>query len=437
MLSSIKGLCSWDMLRGEVGIRDRSLILLVAFSMFVAELLIVSAFIVSSYNIFTSVQLYALHNFGVFVLVLSPLLLVQQVGKSLKESEDRYRTTFERTGTAMLIIEENTIISKVNEEFERISGYTKKEIEGKVSWTQLVHSDDLKDMQKYHLYRRGMSDAPKKYEFRAIDKKGNIRDVFITVDVLPGAKQSVASLIDITHLKKLNKLLKALSEINELVSREKYPNFVLKTTSEKLNSVYESVLTSIRDGENLIPIESKGVDKEAALEFIYTCPSIISAMKGKSSIIELDNQNQSCKHCALGSHNYALSIPLIHKETHHGVITIHSKSRFSESEIILLEKLSSNIAFAFSAYQVAKERKKAFDQLAVNLMQFETSADRLRNPLAVISSALELKSEMETGRILSIVEENVERIKNELDILRKQEINTYKLTELEQVDKSI
>lgn len=426
MLKSMRKLCRGSILHREVCIKDRSLILFVASSMFVAELLIISVLIVSSYNIFSSVQLYALHNFGIFVLILSPLLILHQVGKRLRESEERYKTTFERTGTAMLIIDENTVISKVNEEFERLSGFKKEEIEGKVSWTQLVHLDDLKNMQKYHLDRRSSGSAPKKYEFRAIDKKGNIKDIFITVDVLPGTNQSVASLLDITHLKKLNKLLKALSEINELVAREKYPNFVLKTASEKLNTVYEGVLTSIMVDEKLIPVDAEG--KKTFSGFISNCPSIIEAMKGNSSISKVNHQ--SCKKCPIESYNYVISIPLVHKRTRHGVITIHSKSEFSEGEIMLLKKLSSNIAFALSSYQVAKERKKAFDQLAVNLMQFETSADRLRNPLAVISSALELKSELETGRILDIVEENVERIKNELNLLRKQEINTFNLTEL-------
>ena len=51
--------------------------------------------------------------------------------EALKESENRYRAIFETTGAATLIVEEDTIISLVNNEFEKITGYARDEIEGK------------------------------------------------------------------------------------------------------------------------------------------------------------------------------------------------------------------------------------------------------------------------------------------------------------------
>jgi PAS domain-containing protein len=64
----------------------------------------------------------------------------------LKSSENKYKAIFENTGTATIILEENTIISLANEKFETLTGYTKEEIEGKKSWTEFV-KDDLKRMQ--------------------------------------------------------------------------------------------------------------------------------------------------------------------------------------------------------------------------------------------------------------------------------------------------
>ena len=56
----------------------------------------------------------------------------------LRQSEEKYRTLFETTGTATIIIEDDTTISLANKEFENLSGYTKEEIEGKKSWTDFV-----------------------------------------------------------------------------------------------------------------------------------------------------------------------------------------------------------------------------------------------------------------------------------------------------------
>ncbi len=67
----------------------------------------------------------------------------RRVEAELKESEDRYRTIFENTGTAMIIFEEDTTIVLANRGFERISGYMRSEIVGKKSWIEFVVEEDL------------------------------------------------------------------------------------------------------------------------------------------------------------------------------------------------------------------------------------------------------------------------------------------------------
>lgn len=63
---------------------------------------------------------------------------------------DIYRTIFENTCTAISIVDENTVISLVNTEFELLSGYSKEEIEGKKSWTEFVGQKDLARLKNYH-----------------------------------------------------------------------------------------------------------------------------------------------------------------------------------------------------------------------------------------------------------------------------------------------
>ncbi|MBU1017747.1 PAS domain S-box protein [Patescibacteria group bacterium] len=128
--------------------------------------------------------------------------------KALGESESKYRTIFENTGSATIIIQEDTTIFLVNTEFEKISGYPKREIEGKKSWKDFFHKDDLKRMIEYHRLRRiDHKKAPRNYEARLVDRKGNIRDIFITVDLIPGTKSSVASFLDISERKKMSEFL--------------------------------------------------------------------------------------------------------------------------------------------------------------------------------------------------------------------------------------
>ena len=120
----------------------------------------------------------------------------------LQQSENLYRTIFENTGTATIIIEEDTIISLVNTEFEKMTGYSKEDWEGKRSWTEFVARKDVERMRRYHYLRRDDANAaPRNYEFSLIDSWERVRDFFLTVAMIPGTKKSVASLADMTEQK--------------------------------------------------------------------------------------------------------------------------------------------------------------------------------------------------------------------------------------------
>jgi len=74
-------------------------------------------------------------------------------------------------------------------------------------------------MKKHHYSRREeSSSAPKSYEFRFLNRSGSIRDILLTIDMIPKSKKSVAALLDITELKqngnKIRKSEKMLREQN-------------------------------------------------------------------------------------------------------------------------------------------------------------------------------------------------------------------------------
>ncbi len=132
----------------------------------------------------------------------------KKVENNLLESEIKYRAVFENTGTAMIIIEEDTAISLANAEAEKISGYSRKEIEGKMKWTEFVMEEDVGKMQYFHSLRRNDPEAaPGNYELRLIDKYGNIKQISLTIAMIPGTKKSIASIIDITDRKQAGKKL--------------------------------------------------------------------------------------------------------------------------------------------------------------------------------------------------------------------------------------
>ncbi|NWF75432.1 MAG: PAS domain S-box protein [Nitrospirae bacterium] len=168
----------------------------------------------------------------------------RQTIKALKESENLYRTIFENTGTAMVIINEDTRIALSNIEVEKIFGYKKDELEGKKSWTEIVVKEDIDRLMEYHRLRRIKSDlAPRSYETKIIDKHGNIRDVYVNATLIPETKQTLASLIDITERKKmedeLKRRVKELEDFYEMAIGRELRMIELKEEIERLKEELE------------------------------------------------------------------------------------------------------------------------------------------------------------------------------------------------------
>ncbi len=128
---------------------------------------------------------------------------------ALKQSEGLYRTIFENTATSNIIVSEDTIIHLANTNFETMTGYSKSELEGKMSWTFFVVKEDLERMKRYHKMRRfEPGSAPSNYEFRYTNRNGEVRDLYMSVAVIPGTKDSVASMIDITERNRAEEALR-------------------------------------------------------------------------------------------------------------------------------------------------------------------------------------------------------------------------------------
>jgi PAS domain S-box-containing protein len=133
--------------------------------------------------------------------------------EALRQSESRYRTIFENSGTAIIVVEEDTTISFVNTKFETLSGYARHEIEGRKSWTEFAVQEDLERMLMQHRLRRVDRNASQKYyEFRFKGRNGQIRDIALSADVIPGTMTSIASLLDITDQKQAGEALRKSEE---------------------------------------------------------------------------------------------------------------------------------------------------------------------------------------------------------------------------------
>jgi DNA-binding CsgD family transcriptional regulator len=126
-------------------------------------------------------------------------------------------------------------------------------VEGKKNWTEYILKEDLERVIGYHRLRRIDPEAsPRNYEFRYVDRKGRLRDVYATVALMPGTKKTVLSLLDITERKRAEKSLRAMAE--ELQSKTRTLEemnaalrVLLKQRENDKNELEERVLASVKE----------------------------------------------------------------------------------------------------------------------------------------------------------------------------------------------
>jgi len=121
--------------------------------------------------------------------------------KILSDLNFRYQAIFNSTGTATMVVEEDTTIQAANNECFSVTGYTPAELLGQ-KWIRFVAPECLEEMLKNHQIRRDQPDrAPKKYQVKLVDKLGRIRDAILDISMITGTKQTIVSILDISQQK--------------------------------------------------------------------------------------------------------------------------------------------------------------------------------------------------------------------------------------------
>lgn len=157
----------------------------------------------------------------------------KQAKKQLKNSEARYKSIFESTGTATLIVDEDTTILLANNECLEMFGYDPASLI-KQKWTQFVAPESLKKMLRNHNLRRQNPDlATNKYEVKLLNRIGDKRDVILHVKMITDTLHSVVSIMDITEHKKAEvQIEKYKSELEEYFENDISADYVVSASGE-------------------------------------------------------------------------------------------------------------------------------------------------------------------------------------------------------------
>lgn len=139
---------------------------------------------------------------------------------ALRESERRYRTIFEITGSATAILDGEGIILLANAEVEPLFGYAPRELEGKVHWSTFIPPDERpRVFEFWRLLHENPAWASQRFEARLVDRQGRIRFGIISAKLIPGTRNCVISIADITDLKRADEKLRMSENLYRTIFR--------------------------------------------------------------------------------------------------------------------------------------------------------------------------------------------------------------------------
>lgn len=161
--------------------------------------------------------------------------------EKLKQSERRYRAIFENSGSPMAIFEEDKTISLVNEKMEKLTGYNKEELEGKMKWPKFVSDSDVDRMEDFHEKRReNGEDIPNLYNFTLINRFGDAREMLLQVGMIPGTGKSIVSLTDVTKKRKRFGALRESQEAFRLLFENSHDAVALINPEGKCDGINDN-----------------------------------------------------------------------------------------------------------------------------------------------------------------------------------------------------
>ncbi len=201
----------------------------------------------------------------------------KQIEEELRESEEKYRSVFENSGSPSVIVDEDLTISMANLKFEQLIGYSRLEIENTMKFSDFIADEDLDKMKRYHAELKNNDEqARTEYECKIVDHDGSKKNIAIKLGILPHMNRFIASFFDITESKKAEAILK---EKESLLRRE---NSLLKSSmqkrygfgnivgkSEAMQAVYNAIVEAANSDANVIIYGESGTGKELVSRAIH------------------------------------------------------------------------------------------------------------------------------------------------------------------------
>jgi len=135
--------------------------------------------------------------------------------EAVKESEEKFRSVVENSHEGIFIIDNVYKFSYVNDEFCKMSGYSRKDLIG-VDFRQFLEKKSKNKVAERYKKRQLGGEIQKRYEFDIVTKKGEIRTLEISAGILKNTSGVVSTVGQVLDVTERNRNLKSLQEHDAL-----------------------------------------------------------------------------------------------------------------------------------------------------------------------------------------------------------------------------
>jgi PAS domain S-box-containing protein len=324
----------------------------------------------------------------------------KRIEDALRRERERYLTVFANTGSGTAVIERDTTMSLVNEEFARMVGYTREEIEGKMSSMDFIVEEDRPRLLDYHWRRReDPFNAPRDYEYTMLTRSGEKRQCRAIISMVPDTNESIVSIMDLTEFKRMRR---------EIATRD-------EELARILNEI-DIQVWYINDPETY------GLTNRARREFLGVSQEEIEGKK-IHDIVQLEDEVESCLQG--------------NRKTFKGKVVVgeewvtDSKGR-STCQLVMKTPLldeDGKVSQVFCTATDITERKRMEDALRItnekmNLMVSVTRHD-IMNQIGVIKGYLDLMKEeqdLTSSEYMRRILDALDRVERHLNFTKEVEV---------------
>ena len=327
--------------------------------------------------------------------------------KALYESEQRFRELADLLPQTVFELDEKGNLVFVNRIAFDSFRYTEEDLEDGLTVFQMVVPEDRVRVME-HIQRILCGEDIGGIEYNAQRKDETTFPIIIYASpIIQGAELLGIRgiVVDITEQKKaekkikhLNAVLRAISNVNQIIVKETDREKLLKGVCESLietRGYYSAWIVTFDEKGEFLSTISAGLDEDLLQlkEQLESgdLPICIEKARMRSDVVVITDPHGKCGGCPLsGKHEYGavLSIKLEHGGKTYGVLTVSvPEDVITEvDEHVLFTEVADDISFALHSLELEKGRKRAEEYVQEHKNFLENVLDSLTHPFYVINT---------------------------------------------------